>query len=785
MYKKKNDCMMRRMVAAAVAALMVVAVAAQDNRRGSWLSGEGEAAAYRGPKVVSRLMARLQGALRPMVCRYEGQVLQASHPFGQQVMQLPGATWRCRMEAEELGRGVVDLTVDYALEQGMMEQAGVALAFDWGAWSRDNYLLLPAYVYNGNRFHVETNGYCAPFPASYLHNAQAPLLFSNSPRLSEQQAPAKIEGLTGNVATPAFCFYSPAQRQGCIILLEPQCPWGDYGMMVEENARQDRATMVISAPGVREMAAGFGSFRPSGDSARVWRAGDALRMHVRIYQFGARGIPDLLDRLMDVRKELTGPNEPRNLCPFSETLAMTAQYKNGVRWLDKGEEGAYYRMENSDGYQVGWVGGLMGTYALLAMDDALMRSRVVSTFDYVLRRMRSPSGYLYGAYKDGQVRSDREGIPEAVLVRKNADALLFMIKHFMLLERQGYGHLVKPLWRETAYGMARAFVRTWERYGELGNYVDARTGDILIHHTTSGAIAPAGLALASMYFGDKSLLDAAKEIAAYYHREYVERLGLTCAHSGDIMQDADADSAYGLVESMMALYEATGDKVWLDRAQTAAQLGATWTLSYDHQFPPTSTLGQLGAHVAGAVWASVQNKHAAPGICTSSGDYLFKLYRATGQRRYAELLRDIAHAHAEVVETPGRVTTGMGPGTSMERIQTSDAEGRGAEGLIYKTSNGWTEDCGMLMAVEIPGIYVQTDRDVHAVFDHLEVQVERQRGRDVVLRITNPTRYDAVTAVLAETAAEARKPLGYTAFMNWKRVAVKAGQTVELTVEER
>ncbi|MGM9803402.1 MAG: hypothetical protein ACI308_04415 [Muribaculaceae bacterium] len=778
----KNEMRNKMVLIMIMMLLSVQPMLAQDNMHGSWLPHENEGA-YQGNPLVKRFMAGLHGSFRPMVCRYDGAVLRKSLPFSQSAMQLPEATWKCHVEADEIAKGVLDVTVDYTLEHGTMDETGVALAFDFSAWSRDNYLLLPAYVYNGNRFHVETEGYCAPFPTSYYHNAQAPLLFSNSPRLSEDVAPGKIEGLTGNMATPALCFYSPAHKQGCIILFEQRSRFGNYGVIVEENDKQNRATMVISAPGVRELAAGFGSFAPSGDSAAVWKGGDSLRMHVRIYRFGAKGIPDLLNKFMDVRKELTGENEPRNLCPFSYITELTTQYKNKERWLDKGDNGAYYRMENSsDGYQVGWVGGLMGTYGLLAIDDPMSRSRVMSTFDYVLNRMCSESGYLYGTYKKDQVVSDRDGIPGAALVRKNADALFFMIKHFMLLERQGYGHLVRPQWKKAAYGVARAFVNTWEKYGELGNYVDVRTGDIIIHHTTSGAIAPAGLVLASMYFDDDELLTVAKEIAAYYYKEYVAGLGLTCAHSGDILQDADADSAYGLVESMMALYEATNDKAWLSKAQTTAQLAATWTLSYDYYFPPTSTLGKLGAHAAGAIWASVQNKHAAPGICTSSGDYLFKLYRATGQQRYADLLRDIEHAHAEVMETPGRVTTGMGPGSSMERIQTSDAEGKGLEGFIYKTSDGWTEDCGMLMALEIPGIYVQTNRNVHYVFDHLQVQVMRPKGKGVVLRITNPTRFDAVTTIFAETAEQARKPMGYTAFMSWQKVAVKAGQTVELTV---
>lgn len=211
-------------------------------------------------------------------------------------------------------------------------------------------------------------------------------------------------------------------------------------------------------------------------------------------------------------------------------------------------------------------------------------------------------------------------------------------------------------------------------------------------------------------------------------------------------------------------------------AKTAANLAATWTLSYDYVFPEGSTLYNLKANVAGAVWASVQNKHAAPGICTTSGDYLFKLYRATGQRRYAELLRDIMHAHAEVMETPGRPTTGAGPGTSMERIQTTDADGKDAIGMILHGSNGWTEGNGLLMALENPGIYLQTDNEQVFVFDHVEVTVLSRDPSGVTLQITNPTRFDAKVSVFAESSKQAQIPMGFNEFLKWKKVEVKSGE---------
>jgi len=86
------------------------------------------------------------------------------------------------------------------------------------------------------------------------------------------------------------------------------------------------------------------------------------------------------------------------------------------------------------------------------------------------------------------------------------------------------------------------------------------------------------------------------------------------------------------------------------------------------------------------------------------------------------------------------------------------------------------------MSLEIPGIYVQTDRDVLYVFDHLKAEVVRRNGGEVTLKITNPTRFDAVTAVFAERSSAADKPLGYCNFTKWEKVLVKSGDTVEVTL---
>jgi hypothetical protein len=231
------------------------------------------------------------------------------------------------------------------------------------------------------------------------------------------------------------------------------------------------------------------------------------------------------------------------------------------------------------------------------------------------------------------------------------------------------------------------------------------------------------------------------------------------------MQNADSETAAGFMTALMALYESTGDAKWLEKSRNLANLLATWTVSYDYQLPNNTELGGLDAKLAGAVWASTQNKHGAPGICCSSGDSLFKIYRATGDHRYAELMRDIVHAHAEGIRPGGEIT---------ERLTYCDADSRGNR-TAWGGSTGCNELNGLLMAMEIPGIYVQTDRDKMYVFDHVEAEVARRDRTGVTLKIKNPTAYFARVALFAETGKQTNQPLGVTAFLQWPHVDLKPG----------
>lgn len=732
--------------------------------------------------LTQALLKQLHGCRHISVIQYKGTRQINKYEFKQNHLQTDSAQWQILLnERSIVNHEVIDINVDFILKQGKAYSTAPAVSFDFSEWSRKNYVMVPASMYNGNRYHSIGDGYNPAYPRDMYYNPGVPLTISNNPRLSiETDKASLVELQTGNAATPAMCFFSPAENKGFIVLTTQQTKFGNSGFTIAENSKQDNCSFTISAPAVRKLAAGFGDFHDSGDHAPNWKAGDKMTLHLRLYVFDAKSIPDLLKKFMRVRKDLAGPDHPRNQLPMSQLLATGTSICSSN--FIKVPAGSYYKPENNDDFQLGWVSGMMNSYPMLALNNETERNRVAAELDFVVRKLQGKSGYFYGGIKaDGELRPEKmhpDFSAVQAMVRKNCDALLWLMKHLMLFKAQGYGNMIKPEWETAAKKLAVAFASTWQKHSDFGQYIVPETGEVAVFNSTAGAIAPAGLAIAAAYFKRPEWLQVAKDAANFYYSRDVVRQGLTGGDCGDISMDANSESAFGFLESLMALYYYTADKAWLQKAEVQAALCATWTLSYNPVFPPNSQIGKLGCHMAGAVWASIQNKHAAPGICTSSGDYLFKLYRATGNMLYAALIRDIQHAQAEAVNMPpDHITTNNLVGSSMERIQPSDAEGKASVGNFINTRNSWTETNGMLMALELPGIYLQTDKSEIYVYDAVESRIQRRTKEGIVISITNPTRYDANISIFAETIADSKLPLGYTAFRKWPKVEVKGGAT--------
>ena len=693
-----------------------------------------------------------------------------------------GARWSCQTQTNPVpGRQhCEDITVTVKLLEGEAKAASISYICEFPDWNPAGYVMVPGIVYNGNRFEVSPQAYPPLWREKSQFRVDMPVTFTDQPRLNQDGLPGKIELDTGSGSTPAMGLRTVDGR-GFLLLTQQQCEFGNLGHTIEEQPAEKRLRLVVTAPRSRSRIPNMMGFR-GGDPPRDWKAGDTVTIRMRSWKFSAPAIQSLFDRFAESRKDLE-PSAPVNVIPFSAAWHLVEDKLNSHNW---NENLGFYCHGNTtsttkplyDYWQLGWVSGGINTIANLLQGNDLSRSRAQRTLDFMFTKTPAKSGFWYGSSNGKDFYGDAFSEPHPnnlSMVRKQADGLAYGMKQLLLMREQKTP--VPPAWETSARGLADAFIRHWQKYGHLGQFIDIETGNILVGGSTAGAHAPAGLVRAANYFRDPKYLKAAGEIARHFLKNDLQS-GLTCGGPGEAMAAPDSESAFALAESLVELQQATGKPEWANAARAAIRQCASWVVSYDYRFPETSTLAQVNARSTGAVIANVQNKHAAPGICTLSGDSLFKHWRTTGDETALDLVRDIAHGIPQYLSRPDRPLGTIASGWMCERVNLSDWEGENNVGGNVTFGAIWCENALILTTAEIPGVYVNTDTKRVIVFDHVTAQLDGDK-----LVVHNPTQFDAEVKVLIENKAAAARPLGIWTLKNAKPLAIPAGGKAEISTK--
>ncbi len=712
---------------------------------------------------------------------------QATTPLilasGETALVLPGGTVRVAFTSD-----ADRLTLTGRVTDGRIEIASFGLRIEIDDWTTNGYVLLPAAAYAGNRFSPT-----GTWQAEKLADRGA------DPEIIQQPIVPRLEigggGMlqmnAGDMSVPAVALYHPKARRGLVLWTSQRAAGTDIDTVirvVEDDGGKAIAVEILAA-GVRQGMRR--ETRPSNDIGATWVAGDAIALNVGHRVFSASEPVELSRRLMDIRPRLRFQRPPsrtpllrREMLPFAEAWRLQERKFNEQNWVQRyGYYSVGMREAASQDWQTGWVGGCNTMYALLADGDALTRRRALRTFDHLLSG-RTPSGFIHDRFVEGRWISNPR-----VFLRNQADALYFLCKSLLLLRQRG--EAIDERWLDLPRGVAEAFGRMWADEGQFGQYADAETGRIRIGRTCAAGLAPAGLLLAAELLDESRYAKVAVEAGRYYADRFTAA-AMTNGGPGDIAQAHDSESAFALLASYTHLFEATQDSVWLDIARDAAGQAATYVMPYDFDFPTHSTFGRLGMRTTGTVFANVQNKHSAPGICTLSGVALLRLARATGERQWLDLLADIAAAIPQYMSRRDRPIPDIRRGAAWpvmpegwinERINTSDWEVRGESeseigvGEIFGGST-WSESAMLLTRVELPGVYVQPDRRWCIALDHVRASVDRD-----MLTIENPTPFDARVKLLIERDDQIVEPLGPCLLAGETGVEVPAHRTIHLPLE--
>lgn len=681
--------------------------------------------------------------------------------------------------AQQTGRYDVSLT--YTCVSGNSPASSVSLNLDFTNWSTRNYVLMPAAVYNGNRVKSERHLYCPFWFDANDIGIDKPQLISDVPRLNINKGSSHIQQRTGDMSTPSIGFHDPVAKQGFWLLTNQETRLGDSGIDISESDDRSEARISITAPVVRELHQYFiaDMQAPTKDKPENFKAGDSITLKTQVFFFPSHDVQSLYDYFATIRNRLIPQGNPVNTIPFSAAFSIQQEKFNRENFEPNfGYYSVGLRENASQDWQIGWTGGMISTFPLLVDGSETSKKNVVRNFDWLFANGIAPSGYFWDT---GQKGNEWVGIFQSSpvmkdwhLVRKSADGLYYILKQFNAFKELGI--TVKPEWENGARKVTEAFVKTWKTYGQLGNYVNNSSGEMVVGGSTSAGIMPGTLALAANYFKEPEYLKIACEIAEDYNKKYITK-GLLYGAAGDAMQNFDSESTYALLEAYSVLYEQTKDPKWLKIAENLSNQFLTWVSSYDYGFPNSSTLGKLGKTTTGAVWANTQNKHGAPGICTYSGMALLRLYRATQNVEYLNRLQQITKVIPQYLSTNENPIPGMREGWISERVSTTDwLEGIGE---IF-TGSTWAETSLMLTYTEIPGIYVDQRKQVCMAFDQVEAKIVKSSGKSLEIKIVNPTRYHAKVKVFVDQIE--RKQLTQTYLQNALIIPLMPGEVKKIKI---
>lgn len=572
-----------------------------------------------------------------------------------------------------------DNTIRFTADNDYNE-AFFSLKLEFSDWEDDAHIMMPACTYNGNRYR-RTGRYGYPMVYTKDEVESGEIIIPEVPALNPDGS-GVIEVTSGDMSVPCVGIFYKKAKKGFFLYTEQAVKNKNIGFSVTNGSIE------LSFPANRKKAYRWSyEFAENVDSGIKVSTGEEIISKFRIFEFDSESIDAFYEKFFDTRKSLLSDERCPNL--YTDKMwNIMEKHCNENLW-----NGNYYGSVFGV-WAPGWCGGGMNTHTLFLCGNELSRERAEKTVDFMTSN-QSEAGYYYGYNSKGERMSDRRAVEDGEnlhLIRRSGDGLGYLIKQLEIIN--------KPQWIESARKCADGLVNTFEKAGTFGHYVDMITGDVKVYPGCAGASAVGSLVRAYTYFENEKYIETAKKAGDMYYEKYLSK-GISNGAISDAIGSIDSESIAAFVESYVLLYEATKDEKWLSYAKASAHILSTWVVTYSYKFPEGSEFNRLGINTVGSVFANIQNKHSAPGLCTSSGEYIYKLWQYTKDERYLELILDIVSFIPQCISTEDRPIYArilpeggvqldnpekLKEGYVSERVNMSDWEGFGAVGNVFNAS---------------------------------------------------------------------------------------------------
>jgi len=171
-----------------------------------------------------------------------------------QQKQFLQSNWEIKTVARKVEGRIqsTDYTITFICKKGMLPQASVSVDILDDQWSVQNYVLLPAAAYNGNRFSWRRLRYSPKLHDIKDIGPDIPMIVTDIPKLSENGGVSRIQERSGSMSTPSVGYYSSELKRSVWMLTEQRNAFGDYGIDVEESRNRQHGRISITSPVVRE-----------------------------------------------------------------------------------------------------------------------------------------------------------------------------------------------------------------------------------------------------------------------------------------------------------------------------------------------------------------------------------------------------------------------------------------------------------------------------------------------------------------------------------------------------
>ena len=240
--------------------------------------------------------------------------------------------------------------------------------------------------------------------------------------------------------------------------------------------------------------------------------------------------------------------------------------------------------------------------------------------------------------------------------RNDAANLYSAVEEFLdawkILKENG---IERPQYREIALGICRFMVTHQAADGKLAKawYND---GSISDPDGIVGSYMTQALCIGYLECRESAMLEAAVRSYDAYYKEFLSQ-GFTTAGALDTYC-IDKEAAIPLLWSSLSLYDITGDRSYIEKAEQVSDYLATWQYHYNVRFPQRSVLGQIGYRTRGGTAVSVQHQHID---CYGLAFYeaWLRLADLTGKEIWRERAREIWQAALQNISDGSLVIKGQ------------------------------------------------------------------------------------------------------------------------------